>query len=52
MQGWQQGQPTTTLNSPIIVGQNDFLEPTLIFIVRVNFGHINFSTHTNFIVES
>ena len=30
-----------TLNSPISVGHGNFLEPTLIFIVRINVGHVN-----------
>ena len=29
------------LNSHIIVGQNNFLEPTTILIMRINANHIN-----------
>ena len=46
----EQGEPTATLNSPIIVGRNHFLKPVLIIINRVSVGHINFSTHTKFLV--
>ena len=37
----------TILNSPIIVDQIDFLELTLIFIIRSNVGHINFQSTLN-----
>ena len=32
----------TTLNSHDIVGHTNFLEPTLILIMIINVGHINF----------
>ena len=31
-----------TVNSPNIVGHDDFLEPMLILIMWINVGHINF----------
>jgi hypothetical protein len=34
-------QYASTLNSPIIVGHNHFLEPMLILITRINVGQIN-----------
>lgn len=37
----------TILNSPINVGQNDFLEFMLIFIIRSNAGHINVQSTLN-----
>lgn len=33
---------TTTLNSVNIVNHNSLLDPTLIFTLRINVGHINF----------
>ena len=48
-----QRSPTTgTLNSPIIVGHNNFLEPILILTTRINVGHIKFSTRVKFLVEN
>ena len=34
--------PGTTLDTPIIVGHNNFLEPMLILTVIMNVGQINF----------
>ena len=36
----------------ILVGHNKFLEPMLIYIMRVNVGHEKISTHTKFLVEN
>ena len=41
---------TTTLNRPISVGRNNFLEPTLMLIMLINVGHSNFLTQTRFSV--
>ena len=38
----------TTQNSHIIVGQSNFLEPTLIFIVRIIVNQINYQPTLNF----
>ena len=32
----------TTLNSPIIVGRNVFIESTLILIMKIHMGYIEF----------
>ena len=37
-----------TLNSPIIVGHNKFLEHVLILLVRMNVGHITFQPTLKF----
>jgi hypothetical protein len=36
------GEPTTAQNSPITMSHNPFLEPTLIFILKINVEHNNF----------
>ena len=36
-----------TLNNPITVGHNNFVEPTLILITRISVGHINFEPTLN-----
>lgn len=40
-----------TLNSPIVVGRN-FLESTLILLVRVNVGHIDLQPMLNFLQKN
>ena len=41
------GVLTTTQNSPITMGHNYFLEPTLIFIMKFNVEHNNFQPTQN-----
>ena len=36
------------LENPIIVGHNNFLEPMLLLIMRINVEHINYKTTLNF----
>ena len=46
--GFQHSYIVSTLNSPIIVGRNSFLESILILIMRINVGRTNFHPILNF----
>jgi hypothetical protein len=45
--GWAISHVLTTLNIHDIVGYDNFLERTLIFIMKINMGHIKFQTTLN-----